>query len=212
MLTCLSSLALHLEVVQNVETESFIQAVRRFIARRGNIRLIRCDNGTNFVGAKSELQRSLSEMDEDIIYHISYFIYHISRRMVELIGSHGRIIFLQEVTWRCLRAPDLSARVILSALLKQHCTSLNEESLITLLTEVEPIINLRLLTVETLADIVSEAPFSPINLLTMKSKVVLPPPEGFKQTNLYSRLRWRRVQHIVEECWCRWRKEILVTL
>ena len=66
--TCLSSCTMHLEVVQNMETDSFIQ-VLRFIAHRGSIRLIRCDNGNNFVGAKSELQRSLSEMDEDKISH-----------------------------------------------------------------------------------------------------------------------------------------------
>ena len=48
--------AVHLKVAQNMETDSLIQPLRRFIARRGNIRLIRCDNGTNFVGAKSELQ------------------------------------------------------------------------------------------------------------------------------------------------------------
>ena len=66
--TCLSSCTMHLEVVQNMETDSFIQALR-FIAHRGSIRLIRCDNGNNFVGAKSELQRSLSEMDEDKISH-----------------------------------------------------------------------------------------------------------------------------------------------
>ena len=38
--TCLSSRAVHLEVVKNMVTDSFIQALRRFIARRGNIRLI----------------------------------------------------------------------------------------------------------------------------------------------------------------------------
>ena len=58
--TCLSSRGVYLEVVQNMKADSFIQALRRFIARRGNIRLIRCDNGTNFVGAKSKLQRSPS--------------------------------------------------------------------------------------------------------------------------------------------------------
>ena len=65
----MSNRAMHLEVVQNMETDSFIQALRRFIARRGNIRQIRCDNGTNLIGAKSELQRSLSQMDEDKISH-----------------------------------------------------------------------------------------------------------------------------------------------
>ena len=67
MFTCLSSCVAHLEVVQDMETDSFTQALRKFIACRGNIRLIRCDNGTNFVDAKSELQWSFSEMDEDNI-------------------------------------------------------------------------------------------------------------------------------------------------
>ena len=46
----------------------------------------------------------------------------------------------------------------------------------------------------------------------MKSSVVLPPPGDFKQPDLYSRRRWRRIQHIAEEFWCRWRKEFLSTL
>ena len=66
-MTYLSNRVMHLEVVQNIETESFIQTLRRFIAHRGNIKLIRCDNDTNFVVNKSELQRSLSDMDEDKI-------------------------------------------------------------------------------------------------------------------------------------------------
>ena len=72
-----------------------------------------------------------------------------------------------------------SARVILSALLKQHGTSLNDESPITLLTEVESVYS-RPLTVETLGDVGSEVALSPINLLTTKSNVVLPPPADFK--------------------------------
>ena len=80
-----------------------------------------------------------------------------------------------------------SVRVILSALLKQHGTSLNDESPITLLTEVESIVYSRPLTVETLGDVGSEVALSPINLLTMKSNVVLPPPADFKKPDLYSR-------------------------
>ena len=37
----LFKLAMHLKVVQNMETESFILALRRFIAHQGNIRMIR---------------------------------------------------------------------------------------------------------------------------------------------------------------------------
>ena len=79
-----------------------------------------------------------------------------------------------------------SARVILSALLKQHGTSLNDESPITLLTEVESVYS-RPLTVETLGDVGSEVALSPINLLTTKSNVVLPTPADFKKPDLYSR-------------------------
>ena len=71
-----------------METDSLIQALRRFIARRGNIRLIRCDNGTNFVGAKSELKRSLSEMDED---KISHFLQNGGTDWVTSLGAPDKI-------------------------------------------------------------------------------------------------------------------------
>ena len=193
--TCLSSRVAHLEMVQNMETDSFIQALRRFIVRRRNIRLIRCDSGTNFVGAKSELQRSLFEMDED---KISHFLQNggtdwVTWKNNPPSGSHLRGVWERQIK---------SARGVLSALLKQHDASLNDESLITLLIEVKSIVNSRPLTVETSSDIGSEAPLSPINLLTMKSSVVLPPPGHFKQPDLYSRRRWRKIKHIAEEFYC----------
>ena len=49
--TCLSSRAIHLEVVNSLSSSSFINALRRFIGIRGPISLLRCDQGTNFVGA-----------------------------------------------------------------------------------------------------------------------------------------------------------------
>ena len=69
MFTCLSSRTVHLEVVCTMVTDSFIQSLRRFIARCGNIRLIRCDNGTNFTGVQSEVQKAFSEMDDEQISH-----------------------------------------------------------------------------------------------------------------------------------------------
>ena len=104
-----------------------------------------------------------------------------------------------------------SARLIFSSLLENHGLSLNNEAFLTLLTEIEAIINSRPLTVDTLSDGVSELPLSPINLLTMKSRVVLPPPGNYSQNDLYSRKRWRRVQHIANEFWDRWKKEYLQT-
>ena len=47
-----------------MKTDSFIQALRRLIIRRRNIRIIQSNNGSNFVGASTELKRAFSEMGE----------------------------------------------------------------------------------------------------------------------------------------------------
>ena len=48
---CLPSRAIHLEVLEGLDTSSFINALFRFSAIRGTCRFIRSDQGTNFVGA-----------------------------------------------------------------------------------------------------------------------------------------------------------------
>ena len=77
--------------------------------------------------------------------------------------------------------------------------------------KVEAIVNSRSLTIETIADGTSEAAISPSNLLTMKSKVVMPPPGSFETLDFYRRKRWRRIQHIENEFWSRWWKEFLTS-
>ena len=65
-----------------------------------------------------------------------------------------------------------SARAVLGSLLKTHGSNLNDESIET---------------IEHIADGTSEAAISPSNLLTMKSKVVMPDPRSFGTPGLYSR-------------------------
>ena len=67
MFTCLCSRVIHTEVAYSLETDSFIFALRRFIGRRGNIRQMRSDNGSNFVGAVRELRKSFKEMNHNQI-------------------------------------------------------------------------------------------------------------------------------------------------
>ena len=55
MFTCLASRAVHIEVTHSLDTDSFIQALRRLIACRGNVRQICSDNGSNFVGAEQRM-------------------------------------------------------------------------------------------------------------------------------------------------------------
>ena len=71
-----------------------------------------------------------------------------------------------------------TARAILKSLLKTHGSSLFDESLQTLLSEVEAIINSRPLATDVLNDVTSPAPLSSVKL-TMNSKVVMSPPGHF---------------------------------
>ena len=52
---CFGTKAVHIEVVTSLSKEAFLDALRRFIARRGKPRTICSDNGTNFQGAANEL-------------------------------------------------------------------------------------------------------------------------------------------------------------
>lgn len=60
LFTCLAIRAIHIEVVPSLDTDSFINALRRFAARRGQVWELRSDNGTNFVGAERELRNALN--------------------------------------------------------------------------------------------------------------------------------------------------------
>lgn len=58
LFTYLTSRAVHLEVAYTLDTDSCINAVRRFICRHGPVPTIRFDNGTNSIGATWELKKS----------------------------------------------------------------------------------------------------------------------------------------------------------
>ena len=82
-----------------------------------------------------------------------------------------------------------------AALMKQHGHSLDDESLETVLCEVEAVVNSRPLTTESLSDPLSPLPLTPSTLLTGKTKLILPALGKF-QRDVYCKRRWRRVQHI----------------
>ena len=48
-----------------MSTDSFLNAHRRFVCRRGPVRLLRSDRGSNFIGAKGEQAAALASMDQD---------------------------------------------------------------------------------------------------------------------------------------------------
>lgn len=65
--TRLSNRAIHIEVLETMDASSFICALRRFFAFRGPASLLRCDRGTNFIGAKSELDQVFAELNQEKI-------------------------------------------------------------------------------------------------------------------------------------------------
>ncbi|XP_006825478.1 uncharacterized protein LOC102802649, partial [Saccoglossus kowalevskii] len=65
--TCLASRAVHIEVLDDMSTDSFINTLRCLIAIRGKVLMIHCDQGTNFVGASHELKENLNKLNIDSI-------------------------------------------------------------------------------------------------------------------------------------------------
>ena len=137
-----------------METDLFLQTLQRFTCRRGPIKELRSDQGTNFVGAEIKLMAALQEMDDDKIK---------AELLKESIDWIRNPVTASYFVWeRQIR----SVRNIMAALVKQHGHSLNDESLPTLLCEAEAVVNNRLLTTKTLSDPLSPMPLSPSTLLT----------------------------------------------
>ena len=203
--TCLSSRAIHLETLNAMSTDSFLNALRRFISRRGKVRELRSDQGTNFVGAKNELAAALKELDTTPVkkYLSSQDCDWIDFNLNTPHASHMGGIWERQIR---------TTRSVLSSLLLEHGTQLDDEALRTLMTEAESIVNCRPLTVENLSDPLASEPLTPNHLLTLKTQVVLPPPGKFESPDQFPRKRWRRVQYLANQLWLRWQKEYCAQL
>lgn len=87
---------------------------------------------------------------------------------------------------------------------------LDDDSLATVMCEVEAILNSRPLTTVSGEPNDLEA-LTPNHLLQLKVKPVLP-PGIFNQHDTYARRRWRQVQYVSDLFWTRWVKEYLPLL
>ena len=202
LFTCMSSRAIHIEILDDMTTDSFIDALRCCIAIRGTIAQLRSDQGTNFVGAKNELKQALRELDQE---RIKVFL---AERHCDFVTNPPHASHFSGVWERQIR----TIRSVLTSILDKFPTRLDSSSLRTFLYEAMAIVNGRPLTVESLSDHTSPLPLTPNHLLTMKSKVPLPPPGKFVTEDVFARKRWRRVQFLAEQFWSRWRKEYLLNL
>ncbi|PIK56464.1 hypothetical protein BSL78_06627 [Apostichopus japonicus] len=63
LLTCMSTRAVHIEVLESLSASSLINALRRFFSIRGPAKILRSGRGTNVVGACKELNRNADKPD-----------------------------------------------------------------------------------------------------------------------------------------------------
>ena len=68
LFTCLVTRAVHIEVVNGLDTDACMMAITRFMARRGKPRTIISDNGTNFAGAARELKKYAQLWVQELIW------------------------------------------------------------------------------------------------------------------------------------------------
>lgn len=198
LFTCLTVRAVHIEIAHSLDTDSCINAVRRFIARRGQVEVMRSDNGTNLVAAEHELRKALKEWNQSQISEA------LLQRGVTWIfnppaGSHHGGIWERQIR---------TVRKVLTSVLKLQC--LDDECLHTVMCEVEAVINSRPLT-KSSDDIDDLEPLTPNHLLLLKGKPALP-PGTFQKDDLYCKRRWRQVQYISDIFWKRWSREYLPLL
>ena len=67
LFTCLTTRALHIEVVPSMHMNSCVMGIERFIARRGKPRVLWSDNGTNFIAIEKELSLCIKSRNQKFI-------------------------------------------------------------------------------------------------------------------------------------------------
>lgn len=185
--------AVHLEMASSLDTDSCIHALRRFICRRGQVKRIWSDNGTNLVGAYIKLKKAFTNLNSSKIQSA------MLQRGIDWSFNPPGASHHGGVWERLIR----SVRLFLNSLLHQQV--LDDESLQTLFSEVEAILNNRSITTASSDPFDLEA-LTPNHILLHNSQPVLPPGE-FSKSDSYTRHRWKQVQYLADLFWRRWTQE-----
>ena len=183
--TCLTTRCVHLEVVNSMDKDDFVMRLRRLINRRGGVKEIRCDNGSNFVGAQRELKESLEK------WHQGRIESELIQYGCKWISQPPTASSTSGVRERLVR----SAKTVLKTILGGHVVT--DVVLQTLLTESERVLNSRALTANS-DDPSDFQPPTPAHFL-MQRKVIGLPPGVFDKSDMYK--KWRQVQYLANLFW-----------
>lgn len=188
-----------------MSSSAFINALRRFISIRGEVKLYRSDRGTNYVGATEDLGIQAINVED--------------RQMKDYLLKTGSTwifnspcSFYMGGAWERMIGSGILERILDSMLSKIHEGNLTYDVLATFMAEVSAIINNRpLVSVST--DAVTPFILTPATLLTQKTPdaCVARNLGEFTDKDLY-KSEWKRVQVLSDRFWTRWNGEYLSTL
>ncbi|XP_029054961.2 uncharacterized protein LOC114882244 [Osmia bicornis bicornis] len=196
---CFVTRAVHIELATDLSTDAFLNCFRRFIARRGRCQYIVSDNGTNFVGARNELDelRVLLRNKEH------------NRKITNALNQ-------EFIEWRLIppHSPHFGGLwegAVKSA--KHHLKrvigdqKLTFEELYTLLTQVESCLNSRPLSPLS-SDPTDLSPLTPGHFLIGTALNALPAQDlRDVQTNRLN--RYQLIQQMLQHFWQRWQNECI---
>ena len=199
IVVCQPSRAVHLEPLPAMNTSAFMNAFARFVAIRGPCKLVHSDQGSNFLGAVSQMEGlNVGQLRKEFITRSIRWVFnpphasHMGGSWERKIGSVRRIMEATLVT--------LGNR------------KLSYDEFATLLAETASIVNRTPLWV-TSNDPNDPLPLTPDMILTLRDHEIVA-KENYTPEDLlrYGKARHRRVQYLAEQFWTRWRKEYLLTL
>ncbi|XP_024883847.1 uncharacterized protein LOC112462352 [Temnothorax curvispinosus] len=194
---CLSSKAVHLDVVSDYTTDAFLAAFRRFTARRGLCEEIYSDCGTNFVGADRVLQNMFRASSAD------------GRRIAHSVTSEG-------VKWHFNppAAPHFGGLWEAAVKSTKHHlrrvigeSTLTFEEMSTFLAQVEACLNSRPL--QALSDDPDDiSALTPGHFLIGAPLLAVPEP-SLEETADGTLSRWQHIQKMRDHFWSRWSREYI---
>lgn len=154
-------------MVFSLDASSFLNALHRFISRRGSVQMIVSDNGTNFVGGDREQHEAIKEWNKHAEECLKQKL--IVWKFNPPASPHWGGVWERQVRTvkKTLQAVCLGQR-------------LDDESLITLLCQIEAIENGRPL-IYVSDDIKDEESLTPNHILMLRTGPTAPPGIFVKQ-------------------------------
>lgn len=201
---CFASKAVHFEVVENLTTDAFLCALRRFVARYGPPKTIWSDNAKNFIGAANELK----ELNELLASKEHWQqIYQWAR---DQKGIEWRFIPPRSPHWGGIwEAAVKSAKYHLKRTIGKCKLTITE--LWTYVSEIATILNMRPMIPVAFTPDENKKILTAHDLMNGLPMTVAPEPV-LSDVNLGYQKRWKIIAALRQSFWNTWSTEYLQTL